>query len=265
MNATNPLAVVTGASSGIGLALARQFARNGYDLVLAAEDAAPASAAELGGHGTEVAAVRTDLATADGVATLHRRVVETRRPVAALALNAGVGRGGAFLETDLADQQRVIDLNISSTVRLARLLVPSMVADGQGRVLVTSSVAATTPGPYQAVYNASKAFLLSFAQALAHEVRDTGVTVTTLLPGPTDTGFFARADMLDTAIGTGPKDDPDQVAAQAFEALMAGRDKVVAGSVRSRLQGLAGRVLPDGFTAEAHRRVAEPGSGDQGS
>ncbi|MFD7631000.1 SDR family NAD(P)-dependent oxidoreductase [Streptomyces sp. NPDC059851] len=264
MNETNPLAVVTGASSGIGLELARQFAQHGYDLLITAEDAElAAAAAALDDYGTEVHSVRTDLTTFEGVEELHRNITATGRPVAAVALNAGVGRGGAFLDTDLADEQRIIDLNITSTVHLAKRILPAMVEDGHGRVLMTSSIASTMPGPFQAVYNASKSFVQSFAQALANELKDTGVTVTALMPGPTDTEFFERADMLDTKVGTADKDDPAPVAAQAFDALMAGKTKIVAGSVKTRLHGLANRVLPDGAKAQAHRRMAEPGSSDQ--
>ncbi|MEU9235620.1 SDR family NAD(P)-dependent oxidoreductase [Streptomyces subrutilus] len=265
METSNPLAVVTGASSGIGYELAKQFAEHGFDLIIAAEDEALASAAaQLTAHGTGVQAVRTDLSTRDGVEELHRAVVATRRPVAAVALNAGVGQGGAFLHTDLSDELQIIDLNVTSTVHLAKRLLPGMVEDGAGRMLITSSIASTMPGPFQAVYNASKSFLQSFAQALQNELKDTGVTVTSLMPGPTETQFFERADMLDTKVGRSDKDDPAQVAAQGFEAMMAGKDKAVAGSWKTRAQGLANRVLPDSVKAQAHRGMAEPGSGADG-
>ncbi|MGW7064884.1 SDR family NAD(P)-dependent oxidoreductase [Streptomyces sp. NPDC054904] len=262
---TNPLAVVTGASSGIGYELADQFAVHGFDLIIAAEDDALASAAAtLITRGTRVEAVRTDLTTREGVEALHRAITATRRPVAAAALNAGVGQGGAFLETDLTDELEIIDLNITSTVHLAKRLLPGMVEDGEGRILITSSIASTMPGSFQAVYNASKSFLQSFAQALQNELKDTGVTVTSLMPGPTDTEFFERADMLDTKVGQADKDDPAQVAAQGFEAMMAGKDKVVAGSWKTKAQGLANRVLTDSVKAQAHRGMAEPGSGAEG-
>ncbi|MET9463892.1 SDR family NAD(P)-dependent oxidoreductase [Streptomyces sp. NPDC006544] len=265
MKTINPLAVVTGASSGIGYELARQFAEHGFDLIIAAEDDALSSAAEaLIAQGTRVEAVQTDLTTREGVEKLHRAITDTRRPVAAAALNAGVGQGGAFLETDLADELEIIDLNITSTVHLAKRLLPRMVEDGEGRLLITSSIASTMPGSFQAVYNASKSFLQSFSQALQNELKDTGVTVTSLMPGPTETEFFERADMLDTKVGQADKDDPAQVAAQGFDAMMAGKDKVVAGSLKTRAQGLANRVLPDSVKARAHRGMAEPGSGSDG-
>ncbi|MFF8261439.1 SDR family NAD(P)-dependent oxidoreductase [Streptomyces virginiae] len=265
MDTTNPLAVVTGASSGIGYELARQFAEHGFDLIVAAEDAdVTSAAAALHAPGTHVEAVQADLSTAAGVEALHRAITATRRPVAAAALNAGVGQGGPFLETDLADELEIIDLNITSTVHLAKRLLPAMVEDGEGRMLITSSIASTMPGSFQAVYNASKSFLQSFAQALQNELKDTGVTVTSLMPGPTETEFFERADMLDTKVGRADKDDPAQVAAQGFEAMMAGKDKVVAGSWKTKAQGLAHRVLPDGVKAQVHRGMAEPGSGGDG-
>ncbi|MFJ9770532.1 SDR family NAD(P)-dependent oxidoreductase [Kitasatospora sp. NPDC101157] len=260
---TRPLAVVTGASSGIGYELARQFADHGFDLLINAEDGGLAAAAEsLRADGAVVTDVHADLRTRHGVETLWSAIAATGRPVSAVALNAGVGRGGAFVDTDLCDELEIIDLNITSTVRLAKHLLRDMTARGEGRVLITSSIAATMPGPFQAVYNASKSFLQSFAQALQNELKDTGVTVTALMPGPTETDFFRRADMTDTKLGQEDKDDPAQVARQGFEALMAGKDKVTAGSLKTRAQAAANKVLPDSTKAEVHRRMAEPGSGD---
>jgi uncharacterized protein len=259
-----PLAVVTGASSGIGRELAKQFAAHDFDLVINAEDDAIADVgAELEATGVDVRTVRADLRTAEGVETLYAAVTAVGRPVSAAALNAGVGRGGAFLDTDLDDEIEIIDLNITSTVRLAKRLLRDMAARDEGRVLITSSIASTMPGSFQAVYNASKSFLQSFAEAVANELKDTGVTITSLMPGPTETNFFHRADMDDTKVGTSAKDDPAQVAAQGFEALMKGTDKLVAGSVGTKAQGLANKVLPDKLKSAAHRRMAEPGSGEQ--
>ncbi|MET9508637.1 SDR family NAD(P)-dependent oxidoreductase [Streptomyces flavidovirens] len=263
MNETRPLAVVTGASSGIGFELAKQFAENGFDLVLCAENSGLGIAAdEVRAHGAVVHRVKADLATPEGTERLLGAIAATGRPVAAAALNAGVGRGGAFLDTDLADEVRVIDLNITSTVRLAKGLLPDMVARDEGRLLFTSSIDATVPGPFQAVYNASKSFIQSFAQALQNELKDTGVTVTSVMPGATETHFFHRAGMEDTQVGRQKKDDPEDVARQGFEALMAGRKKIVAGSVKTKAQGLVSKIVPDGVKAAAHRKMAEPGSGE---
>lgn len=260
MDAPKPLAVVTGASSGIGLELARQFADHGFDLVVCAENRALGPAAEeLRRRGAEVRAVQVDLATYDGVEQLYLTVTAIRRPVAAAALNAGISAPGTFLEAELADAGRIIDLNISSTVHLARRLLPGMVDVGSGRLLITSSIAALVPGSYQAVYNASKAFLLSFAEALRDELRGTGVTVTALLPGVTDTDFFRRAGLDDTLLGlTADKDSPAQVAAQGFAALVRGRGPVLAGSLRTRAGGVAARLLPHALTVPAYRRRARP-------
>lgn len=261
---TRPLAMVTGASSGIGYELARQFAEHGFDLIINAENPAIADAARrLERAGVSVEPVQADLATHEGVELLYSRAAVDGRPLAAVAINAGVGAGGPFVETDLPDDLRVVDLNVRSSVHLAKRCVRDMVKRGAGRILFTSSIAATQPGPFEATYAASKAFLLSFAEALRNELKDTGVTVTALMPGPTDTDFFDRADLEDTRLGAGKKDDPAEVAAQGFEALMKGKDHVIAGSVRNKAMAAAGKVLPETAKAEMHRKMSEPGSGDR--
>ncbi|WP_320780489.1 SDR family NAD(P)-dependent oxidoreductase [Streptomyces sp. CRN 30] len=259
MDDNRPLALVTGASSGIGYELAVRFAEHGFDLLVNAEDERLEHAASrLRETGAAVRAVRTDLRDPAGVDRLV--AATTGLAVDVAALNAGVGRGGAFLDGDPADDQSVIDLNVTSTVRLAKPLLRDMVTRGEGRLMFTSSVAALMPGAYQAVYNASKSFVQSFAQALREELEGTGVTVTSFMPGPTETDFFRRAGMGDTRIGSGNKDDPAQVAAQAFDAVMKGRKKLVTGSVTTKAQGVADRLLPDGAKAVLHRKMAEPGS-----
>jgi uncharacterized protein len=257
-----PLAVVTGASSGIGFALAKQFAQNGFDLVLAAEDGDIVTAAkELEDLGAQAEAVQADLAKPAGVELLYGRITAAGRPVDAVALNAGIGMGGAFAtESDLEQELQIVDLNCRSTVHLAKLLLGDMVARDAGRLLITSSIASTMPGSFQAVYNASKSFTQSFGLALRNELKDTNVSVTLLMPGPTDTEFFERADMLDTKVGTSDKDDPADVARDGFEALMAGKERVVSHSLSTKLQGRGSRFLPDKAKAAMHRRMAEPGS-----
>lgn len=263
--AQQPLAVVTGASSGIGYELARVCAENGFDLLIAADDSELMDAQEaLKEHGGSVQAHRVDLATEAGVIELYRHIAGDGRPVEILALNAGAGAGGAFAtETELEDELRVIDLNVRSTVHLCKLVLADMVERDAGRVLITSSVAATMPGAFQAVYNATKSFDQSFALALRNELKDSGVSVTALMPGPTDTEFFERAGMEDTKVGAEGKDDPALVARHGFEALMAGDERVVAGSVKNKAQVLAGKAMPDSAKAEMHRRMAEPGSGKE--
>ena len=255
-------AVVTGASSGIGLELAKQFATNGFDVLITAEDDGIRSVvAEVGAAGADVVAVQADLTTSDGVRALHAEIDAAGRPVDALALNAGIGVAGEFIETSLDADLDVVQLNVVSVVHLAKLVLPAMAARGSGRVLITASVASTLPGPYYATYAASKAFLLSFAEAIRYELRDRGVTVTALMPGPTDTDFFRRAGMEDTRAGQGPKDDPAEVAADGFAALMAGDDHVVAGSFRNKVQVVAAKAMTDAAKATVHSRLTEPGSG----
>ena len=261
-NALHPLAVVTGASSGIGLALARVFAEHGFDLVICAEDdGITGAAAELRATGARVESVRADLATAYGVDRLYDRVRQVG-PVDALAINAGVGVGDAFVDTDLDEELRLVDLNVVSVVRLANYVLKDMVARGEGRILFTSSIAAEMPAPFLAVYGASKAFVQSFAEALRNEVKDTNVVVTALQPGPTDTNFFERAHMMDTKVATGSKSDPATVARAAFDALMKGKDHVVVG-MKNKVQSTLAQVLPETATAEMHRKETEPGSADR--
>jgi short-subunit dehydrogenase len=264
MTPTRNLAVVTGSSSGIGFELAKQFAEHDFDLIVAAEDdAIHAAARELEQLGVSVEPVQVDLATDDGVDELYGRITAAGRPVEAIALNAGIGAGGAFAtDTTLEDELRLIDLNVRSTVHLAKYVVRDMVDRDHGRILFTSSIASTMPGAYQAVYNASKSFVQSFALALRNELKDTDVTITSLMPGPTDTEFFERADMLGTKVGASDKDDPADVARDGFEALMAGDERVVSASLKTKLQGRASRLLPDSAKAAMHRKLAEPGSGD---
>ena len=262
-NSTNgSLAVVTGASSGIGLELAKQFAQHGFDLFIVADSAKITDAENiLKSYNVSVSAAQVDLAKPAGVEELYGLIRRTGRPIDAIALNAGVGAGGDFVrETPLDADMNVIDLNVRSTVHLAKLVLKDMVQRGSGRVLFTSSIAATMPGTLNAVYNASKAFVQSFAQAIRNELKDTGVTITALMPGATETNFFHRAGMDDTKIGSSEKDDPADVAKTGFEALMAGEDHVVAGSFKNKVQSTMAHVLPDTLNAEMHRKQAEPRS-----
>ncbi|RUS97569.1 oxidoreductase [Dulcicalothrix desertica PCC 7102] len=258
-----PLAVVTGASNGIGYELAKQFAKNGYDLLITATGSNIEEVAKEIAQTSkaEIETVQADLATYEGVETLYNKIKALNRPVDAIAINAGVGVGGDFArETDLQDELNLINLNVVSSVHLAKKVVKDMLERGKGKILFTSSIAAIMPGPFEAVYAASKAFIQSFSLSLRNELKDTGITVTALQPGPTDTNFFHRADMDDTKAGAGPKDDPAEVARQGFEALMAGKESVVAGSIMTKIQGAVAKVLPDGAKTEMHRQIAEPGS-----
>ncbi len=259
---TTLLALVTGASSGIGRELAKQFAEHDFDLVLCAEDAGlEGVAVELRAAGADVRTVQADLSTYDGVEQLYAAVSTDDRPLGVAALNAGVGLGGAFLDTDLAAELKMIDLNVIGTVHLAKRLLPDMVAQGAGKILVTSSIASTMPGSFQSIYNATKSFLQSWTEALQNELKDSDshVTITSLMPGPTDTNFFHRAGMDDTPVGrSSSKDDPAQVAEQGFKALFDEDATVVAGSATTKLTGLMNKVLPDKAKAAAHRQLAKP-------
>ena len=257
-----PLAVVTGASSGIGRELARLCAHDGHDLVIAADEGPlDEVAASLRAHGATVSVVRADLATAAGVAQL----VDTigGRPVAALLANAGHGLGHAFLDQDFGAIRHVIDTNITGTLDLIQQIGRDMRSRGHGRILVTGSIAGLMPGSFQAVYNATKAFIDSFCYALRNELKDSGVTVTCLMPGPTDTEFFDRAGMNDTQVATGKKADPADVARAGYEAMLDGDSDVVAGW-KNKLQAILSNVTPAEALAERHRQMAEPGTAKPG-
>jgi short-subunit dehydrogenase len=253
-------AIVTGASTGIGAELAHIAAQNGYDLVVAADEPLiEAAAADIRSHGGTVEAVEADLSTFEGVDQL---LAATKgRPVDALFANAGRGLGHAFLDQEVAEWRKVIDTNITGTLYLLQKVGQQMKARGEGKILTTGSIAGFMPGTYQAVYNGTKAFVDSFTEALRAELKDSGVTVTCLMPGPTETEFFDRADMLDTKVGTQQKDDPRKVAQTGYDALMSGDGHVVYG-LKNKLQVAAAHVLPAGMVAEQHRKMAEPGSGE---
>ena len=254
-------ALVTGASSGIGYELAKQFAQNGFDLlVTSAAERINSTAEELQAAGGTVEAVQADLATHEGVHKLLSAIRSDGRTLDAAAINAGVGVSGPFVETDLGEELNMIALNVTSTVHLAKYIVKDMVARGSGRILFTSSIAGTMPTPYEAVYGATKAFVRSFAQGIREELKDTGVTITALMPGATETEFFERAGAMDTKLGVSEKDDPAEVAKEGFEAMMAGKDHVIAGSLKNKLQATAGHTLPDPLVAKAHAGMSAPGT-----
>jgi uncharacterized protein len=254
------LAVVTGASSGIGFELARICASNNFDLVLAADESLATAAETFRALGASVETVECDLATLSGVDTLVAAVGDRR--VDALVANAGHGLGQAFLDQDFDEVQHVIDTNVTGTIYLIHRIGRQMRSRASGRILITGSVAGYMPGTFHAVYNGTKAFIDSFSFALRAELKDSGVTVTCLMPGATDTRFFERAGMLDTKVGQDEKDDPADVARDGFDAMMRGDGDVVSGW-KNKIQTTVANVTPSGVLAEQHRKMAEPGSGDK--
>jgi short-subunit dehydrogenase len=252
----NKLAVITGASSGIGLELARLAASEGYDLILASDTPQVDSGAGLSGGG-EVRSVEADLSTSEGV----RQLIEAigGREVDVLIANAGHGLGNDFLSQPVEEWRHVIDTNITGTLLLIQPVAKAMTVRGEGRILITGSIAGHVPAAFQAVYHASKAFIDSFAAALGNELKDTGVTVTCLKPGATETEFFTRAGMEDTKVGQSKKASAADVARTGWEAMKKGEQSVVHG-LMNKAQVLAAGILPESVSAEQGRKMNEPGS-----
>jgi short-subunit dehydrogenase len=250
-------AIVTGASSGIGRQLAKQCAQNGYDLLIAADEPLSEAESELTALGAAVESVETDLSTTEGVEELYAAV--GGRTVDALLANAGHGLGHAFLDQDFDKIQHVINTNVTGTLLLIHKVGKDMRDRGAGRILITGSIAGLMPGTYQAVYNGTKALLDSFAYALRAELKDAGVTVTCLMPGATETDFFERAEMLDTKVGSGKKQPPEEVAKAGFEAMEKGSDEVVAGW-SNKLRAAISHIVPSSVLADQHKKMAAPGT-----
>ena len=255
---TQRLAVVTGASTGIGFELAKLCADSGFDLVIAADEPEIQDAARIfKGMGRNVQAIEADLATTEGVDKLLQCVAG--RKVDVLVANAGHGLGRAFVDQDWEDVRHVIDTNVTGTTYLVQNVARTMRDRGDGRILITGSIAGMMPGTYQAVYNASKAFLDSFSYALRAELADTGVTVTCLMPGATETDFFERADLMDTKVGSEKKMSPVDVAKDGFDAMMKGDADVVSGW-QNKLRAAMSHLLPKTSLAKMHEGMAKPGT-----
>ena len=257
------LALITGASSGIGLELAKELANRGYDVVIAsAGDRLSGAAEDIRSRGHQVIEVNTDLATREGVDQLWAQVQSLGRPVDIACINAGVGVGGLFSETDLDTELNMVELNCAGAVQLAKLVVRQMGELNAGKILFTASIAGEMVAPREAVYAATKAFVLSFAHSLRYELKETGISVTALQPGPTDTDFFHRAGMDDTEVGQKGKSEsqPDQVARQGIDALLAGKDHVYAASFKTKLEGALANVVPGSVKGAMHEKMAKPNS-----
>jgi short-subunit dehydrogenase len=254
------LAIVTGASSGIGLEIAKLAAQDGYDLIVAADTPFVEAGPALQEYDVEVQQVEGDLATQQGLDQLLGTVGD--RQVDVLVANAGHGLGHGFLDQDPKEWQHIINTNITGTLLLIQPIVRRMVERGEGRVLITGSIAGHLAGTFQAVYNGSKAFIDSFAAALNEEIKDSGVTVTCLKPGATETEFFHRAEMEDTKVGAAKKDDPADVAKAGWDAMNSGEPAVIYG-LKNKMQVAAAGMMSDATTAKLHRAQAEPGSGKE--
>jgi short-subunit dehydrogenase len=255
------IAVITGASSGIGFELAKCAADAGYNLIIAADEPEIEFAATaLKETGASVDTVQADLATIEGVDRLMEYIESTGWSVDLLMANAGRGLGYGFLDQEFSDALRVIETNVVGTSYLVHEVGNLMRSRGEGRILITGSIAGFIPGSYQAVYNGTKAYLNSFSFALRNELKDSGVTVTCLMPGPTATRFFERADMLDTDVGQAEKDDPADVAKAGFNAMLDGEGDVVSGW-KNKFQAAVANITPASLLAAQHAKMAAPGTG----
>ncbi|HEX8225317.1 MAG TPA: SDR family NAD(P)-dependent oxidoreductase [Allosphingosinicella sp.] len=252
-------AIVTGASTGIGLELAKLAAQDGYDLLVVADTPLVDASSELKDLGAEVQSVEADLSSFEGVDRLI--AAAGNRQVDALFANAGHGLGHGFLQQEPREWRHVIDTNVTGTLYLIQKIAKRMVERGEGKILITGSIAGHIPGAFQAVYNGSKAFIDSFSDALGNELKDSGVTVTCLKPGATETEFFERADLMDTKVGQAKKDDAADVAATGYKAMMKGERSVIYG-LKNKLQVAGSTLLGGGFGAEQHRKQTEPGSAE---
>lgn len=258
---TNGIALITGASSGIGYELAKVLAGKGYDLVVSsAGERLSGAAAELRSIGVNVTEASADLATSQGIDELWSTVQSLGCPIEIACINAGVGVGGLFTETDLKAELNMVQLNCTGTVHLAKHVVREMEKAGSGKILFTASIAGEMVAPREAVYGATKAFVLSFAQSLRYELKDTGISVTALQPGPTDTDFFHRAGMDNTEVGQKGKSesDPADVANQGIEALFDGKDHVYSASFKTKLEGMVANLVPGAVKGAMHEKMARP-------
>ena len=255
-----PLAFVTGASSGIGYALAEQLAQHGYDVAISgSSDRVHESASQLRELGGDAWSHQADAGTYDGVEQYWRFIESLGRPIAVAVLNVGIATAGSFADTALDDHLKVLAINVTGTTHMAKRAVDHMVANGSGRILIVSSVSATTPTPYEGVYGGTKAFGYSLAETLREELRNHGIGVTALLPGATDSEFHSNAGMgAQTPIGRLKKFPKEEVARLGYEGLMAGNDMVVGGGDDLRASLAANRTTPEPVKAAAHASLVRP-------
>jgi len=260
MENPNKYALITGATSGIGLELAKLFAHDKYNLIIVARDLQELERTSemLRSNGIEVIRISRDLFKKSSAFELYDEIKAKGIEIDVLVNDAGQGVYGEFVDTDLQRELDIIQLNIGSVVALTKLFVKDMVARGEGKILNVASIAGKVPGPYQAVYHGTKAFVHSFNEAIRSELKDTGVTVTSLLPGATDTDFFHKADMeASKVVQDGELADPADVAKDGYEAMMAGKDMVISG-FKNKMEVAMSHILPDSTVADNMKKTQEP-------
>lgn len=253
-------ALITGGSVGIGGALADVFAEHGHDLILVARnrEKLEARAADVRKRfGVHVTCLPDDLTDTAAPARLHQAVTDGKLDVHYLVNNAGIGLYGKFATTDLSAELRMIQLNVTAVVDLTKRFLPSMIARGSGRILNVASTAAFVPGPWMSVYYATKAFLLSFSEAINYELTPNGITVTTLCPGPTESEFKVRAGSQRSRLFEAFVMDAPRVARVGYEAMMKGKPLAIPG-LRNKMIPLAARVVPRPMMATLSYRAARP-------
>jgi uncharacterized protein len=259
-------ALITGATSGIGYELAKLFAKDGFNLVITARDQSEldAKATEFSNaHGIQVIAIAKDLSLDTTPFELYNDIKARGIQVDILVNNAAQGQYGKFVETDIQRELEIIRLNIVSYLVLTKMFLKEMVARNKGKILQVASIGGKLPGPMQSVYHATKAFIVSHTDALVNELQDTGVTITSLLPGPTDTEFFEKAGMEHTKmVQEGSLSDPAKVAKDGYDALMSGDDSVVSG-LKNKVQVATANILPDSVAAKQVAKQMEPSDKQQ--
>jgi hypothetical protein len=255
----NGYALITGATSGIGYELAKLFAQDGYNLILVArtEEDLQQCSTELSRNGIKVITIARDLMEPGAAEELYEEVSARGLTVNVLVNDAGQGQYGLFVEQDLQRLLDIIQLNISSLTILTHKFLKDMVARNEGKILQLASIASQLPGPWQAVYHATKAYVLSFTEALVRELKDTEVTMTALQPGATDTDFFNKADMTESKILDQGLSDPAKVAKDGYQALMSGDDKIVSGMKNKIMVGMS-NVMPESMVAAQMDKMQEP-------
>ncbi|PLR31414.1 SDR family NAD(P)-dependent oxidoreductase [Chimaeribacter arupi] len=260
---TNKLALITGASNGIGFEIAKLFAKHHYDVIAVARNPEKLEDAceTLRQYGGQVHAFSADLSEYDEIERLKRQIDDAGFALDALVINAGQGLGGRFIGgTDLAKELQLIRLNVDAYVHIAKIFLPDMISRGEGKVLMTSSVSGTAPIPFEAIYGATKAFVNSFFWAIRNELKGTGLQMTLLMPGATETNFFKNAGQADTTVGAAEKASPADVAERAWYALMSGHEYVY-GDDKTEWEGdILNRMQSEPQKAQRHRIISEPGS-----